>query len=68
MHKMYVLLKSIVDLKTKKKPTRAVIEISKYSLLTTDLHCDQCRYSPWAKLALFSIKAEKDPLPGALLD
>lgn len=31
------------------------------------LHCDHCWYSPWAKLALFSIKPEKYPFPWALL-
>lgn len=45
----------------------AVIKLSKYSLLKTALHCDQCWYSPWAKLAFFSIKPEKYPFPWALL-
>lgn len=45
----------------------AVIKLSKYSLLKMALHCDQCWYSPWAKLAVFSIKPEKYPFPWALL-
>lgn len=50
-----------------KSTVRAVLKLSKYSLLKTALCCDQCWYSPWAKLALFSIKPEKYPFPGALL-
>lgn len=66
---MLIFLKSIADLAKKYNKTTmtAVIKLSKYSLLKAALHCDQRWYSPWAKLALFSIKPEKYPLPWALL-
>lgn len=53
--------------KYNKATMTAVIKLSKYSLLKMALHCDQCWYSLWAKLAVFSIKPEKYPFPWALL-